>query len=55
LLAGAKLGVALGEADMNLANHALQRTLHPAIGSGCRSRTIVPVKVDPVVPVSSTL
>jgi hypothetical protein len=55
LLTGAKLRVALGELHVNLANHALQRTLHPAMGSGCRSRTMVPVNVDPVVPVSSTL
>src|SRR5687768_7456851 len=31
-----------------------QKILHTASGNGARSRTTVPVNVDPVVPVSST-
>src|SRR5437016_10850396 len=55
LLAGAKVGVRRRELGVHLANRAFERTSHPANGSGWRSRTTVPVKVDPVVPVSSTL
>ena len=55
LLTGAKLGVRLSELGVDLTNRAFERTSHPARGSGCRSRTIVPVNVEPVVPVNSTL
>ena len=55
LLAGAKLTVHLRKIRVQLADDSFQRTLHPAIGNGWRSRTTVPVNVDPVVPVSSTV
>src|SRR5690242_5269459 len=55
LLTGAKLRLLLRELRVDVANGAFERAFHPASGSGWRSRTIVPVKVDPVVPVSSTL
>ena len=55
LLTGAKLAMRLGELGVHLANRAFERASHPARGSGCRSRTMVPVNVEPVVPVSSTL
>ena len=37
------------------ARNAAPRQCYPAIGSGWRSRTIAPVNVEPVVPVSSTV
>ena len=55
LLTGAKIDVRPRELIVNIANSAFERTLHPAIGSGWRSRTMLPVNVEPVVPVSSTL
>jgi len=55
LLAGAKVGMRLRQLGVDLANCSFERASHPAIGSGWRSRTIVPVNVEPVVPVSSTL
>jgi len=55
LLAGAKVGMSLRELGVDFAYYSFERASHPAIGSGWRSRTIVPVNVEPVVPVNSTL
>src|SRR6476646_2186157 len=40
---------------VDLGDRVLEEILHPAMGSGSRSRTTAPVKVEPVVPVSSTV
>ena len=40
---------------IDLADDFLDRVDHPAMGNGIRSVTGAPVKVDPVVPVSSTV
>ena len=44
--------------DINSSRGQAERlvaAVYPAIGNGWRSRTTVPVNVDPVVPVSSTV
>src|SRR5688500_6991566 len=55
-LAGVELGMPLHELPMDRLHRSFQRVLHPASGSGTRSRsrTTAPVKVKPVVPVIST-
>ena len=55
LRTGAKLRMRLGEGRMDLADDTLERASHTANGSGCRVWTMEPVKVEPVVPVSSTV
>ncbi len=57
LRAGTKprFGFAFAHLVIDLADNFLDRVDHPAMGNGIRSATGAPVKVDPVVPVSSTV
>src|SRR5688572_18832109 len=55
LLTAAKRRIAGPELVVHVFDRALEKILHTASGSAARSETTEPVKVDPVVPVSSTV
>lgn len=55
LLTAAKRRIARAELVVYILHRTLEQVLHTASGSAARSGTMAPVKVDPVVPVSSTM